>query len=43
MIAGMAHSTVKSGTATRNGVAYGYQLKIRVAGRAAEDRSPVLL
>jgi hypothetical protein len=29
VIAGMAHSTLKSGAATRNGVAFGYQLKVR--------------
>ena len=43
MIAGMAHTTLKSGAATRDGVAFGYQLKIRVNGRTAEDHSPVLL
>jgi hypothetical protein len=42
MIASMAHSTLKSGAATRDGVAFGYQLKIHVIGRTAEDRSPVL-
>jgi hypothetical protein len=30
MIASMAHSTLKSGAATQDGVAFGYQLKIRV-------------
>jgi hypothetical protein len=29
LIAGMAHSTLKSRAATRNGVAFGYQLKVR--------------
>jgi hypothetical protein len=42
MIAGMAHPTLKSGAATRNSVAFRYQLKIHVNGRTAEDRSPVL-
>jgi hypothetical protein len=43
MIAGMAHSTLKSGAATRDDVAFGYQLKIRVNGNKAEDRSPVFV
>jgi hypothetical protein len=30
MIAGMAHSTLESGAATQNGVAFRYHLKIRV-------------
>jgi hypothetical protein len=29
VIASMAHSTLKSGAATRNGVAFGHQLKVR--------------
>jgi hypothetical protein len=29
VIAGMAHSTLESGAATRNGVAFGHQLKVR--------------
>jgi len=40
MIASMAHPNLKSGAATRNSVAFRYQLKIHVNGRAAEDRSP---
>jgi hypothetical protein len=40
MIAGMAHSTLKSGAATRDGVAFGYQLKIRVNGH--KPRTSVL-
>jgi len=43
MIAGMAHSTLKSGAATRDGVAFGYSAEDSVTGRTAEDRSPVLL
>ena len=43
MIANMAHSTLKSRGATRDGVAFGYRLKIRVIGRTTQDRSPVLL
>ena len=42
MIASMAHPTLKSGAATRNSVAFRYQLKIHENGRTAEDRSPVL-
>jgi hypothetical protein len=30
MIAGMAHSTLKAKAATQNGVAFKYQLKVRV-------------
>jgi len=38
MIAGMAHSTLKSGAATQDGVAFGYHLKIRVKnGHPAEE------
>ena len=43
MIAGMAHSTLKSGAATRDGVAFRYRLKIRVDGHPAEDRCPVFV
>jgi hypothetical protein len=35
VIAGMAHSTLESGAATRNGVALGHQLKIRAAADSA--------
>ena len=43
MIANMAHSTLKSGAATRDRVAFRYQLKIRLNGHMAEDRDPVFL
>jgi len=37
MIAGMAHSTLKSGAATQDGVAFGYHLKIRVKRPPGEE------
>jgi hypothetical protein len=47
VIAGMAHSTLKSGAATQDGVALGYQLKIRkpqtLSGYPTEGRSPVIV
>jgi hypothetical protein len=43
MIAGMAHSTLKSGVATRDDVAFGYRLKAQVDGHPAEDRCPVFV
>jgi hypothetical protein len=43
LIAGMAHSTLKSGAATRDDVAFGYRLKDRVGGHPAEDHCPVFV
>ena len=38
LIAGMAHSTLKSRAATRDGVAFGYRLKIRVIGHGPRSQ-----
>jgi len=38
MIASMAHSTLKSRAATRDSVAFGYRLKIRVIGHGPRSQ-----
>ena len=43
MIAGMAHSTLKSGAATRDGVAFGVSAEDSGDGQTAEDHSPVFV
>jgi hypothetical protein len=40
VIAGMAHSTLKCGTATRDGVAFGAQLKVRPPPAVVRPRLP---
>jgi hypothetical protein len=46
VIAGMAHSTLESGAATRIGVAWGINLKVRrpqARGHSAEGHGPVIV
>jgi hypothetical protein len=46
VIAGMAHSTLESGAATRNGVAWGINLKVRrpqARSHSAEGQGPVIV
>jgi hypothetical protein len=46
VIASMAHSTLESGAATRNGVAWGFNLKVRrprARSHSAEGQGPVIV